>query len=691
MISGVLPVRGSSLLRAWGCRALILALLMPLVPRALDGQSWNGARALELLDRARRVRQAATVDSTLTNYRADARGFVYFFLERPGEEGRSLIKADQVALEVYWQAPNRTKQHIVGLRDEKVLPTNIQYHLDHLTVVQDDFSDRIRLGNGDEVSDVIHPVAPGAERVYDYRLGDSITISFPGTVDTVRVYELEVRPKSMEHAGFIGTVFLDRGTSAIVRMSFTFTPVSYVDAYLDYIRISLDNSLWMGRHWLPYRQEVEIRRELPVLDFLAGSVIRSLFQISAYEFNVPLEAGFFRTPYVSTLPEEQRRSFPFEEPLYAHLDREGLTTPPSLAQIRQRAGEIVQNRALSGLSRLRLHLPSASSAYRYDRAEGTFVGLGTTLRPGGLWSVRAHAGYAFSRGRASGSLTLLYEEEPSRSLELELYANRFEDVGPFRGAGGVLNSLAALVAESDWTDPYFSSGVHLVLPHAIGAVRLGLRWESHRQASDVVSGVGSSFRPVRPIEEGELVAVEIGASWGGGASPSDGWGTQFEAMQALLEGDGIRRFHVAGGWGRTGGWRNLDLLTRLNAGWVTSTRASVPPQFLYLLGGRETVLGHAFRGSVGDAFWLLRVEGATQIVDPWLSLRTFASAGQAELLEGAPPAGWDDLAPSAGPIFSVGAGVGLFWDVLRIDVGRGLGGGGWDAALSVTRRFRAWL
>ena len=46
---------------------------------------------------------------------------------------------------------------------------------------------------------------------------------------------------------------------------FTFTPASYVDPYLDYIRVSLDNALWLGRHWLPRRQETEIRRERSLL------------------------------------------------------------------------------------------------------------------------------------------------------------------------------------------------------------------------------------------------------------------------------------------------------------------------------------------------------------------------------------------------------------------------------------------
>ena len=94
-----------------------------------------------------------------------------------------------------------------------------------------------------------------------------------------------VRPRKYNLPDLIGSVFLDRGTSSIVRMNFTFTPASYVDPYLDYIRISLDNSLWEGKYWLPYRQEAELRRELPELDFMAGSIIRGRYGIGGHEFH----------------------------------------------------------------------------------------------------------------------------------------------------------------------------------------------------------------------------------------------------------------------------------------------------------------------------------------------------------------------------------------------------------------------
>lgn len=234
---------------AWAPVALVAAFLST-VPSFLAAQSrpdWNSPRALDLVARARELRHSAAVDSSFHSYQASAQGYVYFFFERPDSGERTLVKADQVALDLYWRAPNETRQDIVGQRDQKVLPTDIRYHIDHLSVVQDDFGDYIRVGDGDEVEAVLHPVGPDAESAYDFLLADSLSVSYAGGSEEVRVYEIRVRPRDFDSPGFVGTIYLDRTTSAIVRMRFSFTPASYVDPFVDHIRIALDNSCgWAG-------------------------------------------------------------------------------------------------------------------------------------------------------------------------------------------------------------------------------------------------------------------------------------------------------------------------------------------------------------------------------------------------------------------------------------------------------------
>jgi hypothetical protein len=140
----------------------------------LAAQSWNSPEALALVHRAQARRSETQADASLTSYRTRAHGFV-FFLAQVGaglSEPPRLVKADELAVEVYWQAPDRSKQVILRWRDGAYLPTDIEYHRDHLGIVTNNFGDMIRIGEGDEVRDVVHPLSPAGPELYEYALGD---------------------------------------------------------------------------------------------------------------------------------------------------------------------------------------------------------------------------------------------------------------------------------------------------------------------------------------------------------------------------------------------------------------------------------------------------------------------------------------------------------------------------------------
>jgi hypothetical protein len=622
------------------------------------------------------------VDSAFQAYRAEARGYVYFFIDRPNSDARTLVKADQIALEVFWQAPNRTKQRIVGLRDQKVLPTNIRYHLDHLTVVQDDYGDRIRLGDGDEVAAVTHPVAPRAIGMYDYRLADSLSIRYGGGQEEVRVYEVRVRPKDPAGPGFIGSVYLDRATAAIVRMSFTFTPASYVDPHLDYIRISLDNSLWEGRHWLPYRQEAELRREIPELDFLAGSIIRGRFEIGSYEFNPELTPALFLGQGVSALTREQRESFPFDRGLFDDLEEDGLAPTPTLEEIRAQARQVLTGQVLSGLRPLRLHIPSVSDVLRYNRAEGLFLGSGVHLRPGPGVLLRMDGGYAV--GREKPSLLFSAQGEPAPIVPVaEAYWDELRAIGPLPAAAPFIGTLGAALADEDWLDPHFVRGARVTLrgERPGEGPALTLRWEKHLSAANVLEG---GFRPVRPVDEGILGAIDFALPV---ALPGGGLGLM-EATLGRLGDHNLRSIWAVGRWrnqDRSAPWR-MDG----EVAWGVSNEGA-PIQSLFLLGGRGTLPGYDFHSFAGRAFWLTRGVITRPLFHPWLGVRAFAALGASYLPDAStvPPI-WAVTATD-GLRASVGLGVSLGWDVLRLDLGRGLRDGRWELIFSVDPQFHPWL
>jgi hypothetical protein len=672
---------------AWSTAVLAAALLLSAPPRvaAQSAPQWNTPGVLDLVGRARELRESTKVDSAFQTYQAQARGYVYFFFERPDTEDRTLVKADQVALDVYWRAPRDTRQEIVGQRDQKVLPTDIRYHIDHLTIVQDDFGDLIRMGDGDEVAAVLHPAGPGSESAYDFWLADSLTVSYAAGAEEVTVYEVRVRPKDFESPAFVGTIYLDRATAAIVRMRFSFTPASYIDPYVDHIHIALDNSLWMGRYWLPYHQEVEIRREIPTLDFMLGSVIQARFDIRGYDFNVPLSDGLFVGRRIAAASPASRAAFPFERGLFDDLDEQGIDTSPSLAAVEQEVREVVQDEVMSGLDPLRIYLPAISEAARYNRAEGVRLGAGVTIRPSGDFALRPSAGYSFGRRRPSGSLTMSLERR-TVVPKLDLYWDRLGDIGGYPEPSVLVNTISAVSGKKDYTDPYFRRGAQLTLRgRNHEGLSVSMRWEEHVGARDVVSDdpANTEFRPVRTIDEGRLgaldVQVPIGLFAGGDLRLTGEAGRFQDRNYGTLDAEAR--------WTPRAIDRSWQADLSLAGGAVSK---EAPVQMLHLLGGRWSMLGQGYRAFVGDRYWLAKGVVTIPVVAPYVGIRLLGGVGATYLDDRVLPTDWirQDTDGLRG---FLGAGLSVGWDAARIDLGHGVRGGGWEALFSVAEEFSGWL
>ncbi|SVC62310.1 uncharacterized protein METZ01_LOCUS315164, partial [marine metagenome] len=314
----------------------IAASLLPSVILCQSDSSWNDPQTLAIVQRGQELRSQLILDSLFKNYQAEATGHVYFFADGPLSENRVLVKADQVALDIYWSAPNKTRQVIIGQRDEKMLPTNIQYHLDHLTVVQDNFGDSFYLGGGDEIRGLAHPLSVNATGIYDFKISDSISIAIPDSED-IKVYHLNLRPKKPEDPGVMGSIYLQNTTGAIVRMNVTFTANSYIDESLDFIRIITDNSVWNGKHWLPYDQKIEIRRESTLFDLPVGTTIQTHFRIGNYKFNQDFPSPFFSGPTVTSLSTLEKDRYIFNTDLLGDLSDANRTSAVDMDEIRKLA------------------------------------------------------------------------------------------------------------------------------------------------------------------------------------------------------------------------------------------------------------------------------------------------------------------------------------------------------------------
>lgn len=699
---------------ALAAAVLLLTAVLPVRARAQGagqgggGDGWDSERALELMELARERRLHPARDSLLRTYSARAEGFVYFYLDRRDTNERTLVKTDQVALELFWEAPNRTKQRIVGLRDESRLPNRMHYHLDHLTVVQNGFGDVIRMGDGDEVRDVPHPAAPGSDSIYEFRVADSLTLRLPTSPEPIRVQELQVRPRDTDRSALVGSVFVDRATGDLVRMTFTFTPASYVDRRIDYISVSLDNGLWEGRYWLPYEQTLQIRRQLPELDFAAGAVIHGRMRISDYVFNDSLPASTFLGYGVMAVPAAERESHDFEHGLYDDLNDAGLAPPRDLADVRREAAELLGAHRLTGLPRVRWGLRSVSSALRYNRAEGLAVGSGVSYTPDGPWRVDVEAGYAFGADRPWGVLRARRDLGGAGDAAFRLFHGESVDLGLRPAIPGVINTLSAAVLGRDYLDLYRRAGARLRLEREVGP---NLRGEAEaaaeRQRSAELTqerpplGDSARFRPVRPIDEGDLSSIALGLM----RTPAEGrarqWSGSMRLELGVIRGGEYLRSTGEATLRQTSEDRRHDLLLTMSGGVLTG---AAPSQRLFLLGGVGTLPGYPYRSYVGTHHALGGLEASLGVLTPWVRLRLIGAAGMAGGLPPAPlevpppppgdnpppvPAWWSwGAGGSDGFRASVGAGVSVLWDLLRVDAVRGVNGGEWQVLISFHPEFR---
>ncbi len=651
---------------------------------------WDGARVRRIVDEAVTERMHAFSDTTLRAFDAYAEGHVDFLIDLGDFGGERTVRTDRLALELQWVRGRGSLQTLIGRRTVSWAPTRIHYHTDHLSLVMENFGRTIEVGEGDEVSDVLHPIAPGATGFYQYRLVDSLTVMIGP--HTSKVYRIQVRPACRDDPGVIGTLDMDFETLAIARLTATFTPSAYVDPTVSRINISLVNGWVNRRWWLPVRQSVEVRRSVEWLDIPFGTTIRTSFEILDYDLEPEAHGRLRREHRVASLaPQELER--------YAGWRREEMRVTADHAPleeahfdaIRREAVSIAANRYLGGGARFRFFLPNASSGLRYRRAEGVLLGGGVSWRPAGRTVLYGWVGYPFAHATPEAVL-VLRQELGKATVKLDGFVERHSDVGPFTAASGIVSSFGAGFRGDDYLDPYFRDGVSASVTAPIGSWTAtgGVAWEEQRSAELVAGAVGSvEPRPVRSVTDGTELRLDFeiqsrlgtaaAAAWtvavtsqlaGGADFRYTRWIASFEA--APPDPDAVWQWEAAGA--------------------IALATGTTPEQRLFLIGGRGTVPGYSFRPWGGDQAAYALVAISREVASPWLRLRILGAAGWSEVTmvsrEAAERFG---VTGTARIKTSLGAGVALFWDLVRLDAAHGLDDGEWEWMVSVKPTWRAPL
>ena len=674
-------------------RFLCAAAVALMLPAGVRAQRWNTPEALGLADRAIARRAGSAADTSLHDYRARAHGFL-FFLGAFGEgldEPPRLIKADQLELEVYWKAPGASKQRIIGWRDRAELPTDIVYHQDHLGIVQNGFGRSIRLGEGDEVRDVPHPLAPGGPVLYDYAVGDTLIVALPER--EIRVVALRFRPRDFQAARIVGTAYLDAGSADLVRLAFNFTAIAYVDPTLEDVSVVLDNALYEGRWWLPRHQEVEIRRRATLLDLPARGIIRGRWDVDRYDFNTGLAASWFAGPEITALPKAIRDTFPWSTSLAdAVQDVAEPVRRNDLAAVRAQAAAIAGRHALSGWRHRGLAVRGLSDLLRANRVQGVVPGAGMVWRAGVL-EARARASYGFGDERADGALA---GRVALGRLALTAEAYReVRDVSDVPVVAPIVNSLAAQEFGDDYGDYVRVTGARLGLEGSVGGGNR-TRWSITTAREGVASlavhaaPATGTYRPNPALGGPALDLVTLGVSRSG-----EGFAVRRDRAYELT----VEAGRMDGGATYLRLAASGQLLLPLGATRILARAqggigsASLPAHRTFVLGGRGTLLGDDFRAYGGRAAALLHLEWRVPAPFPSLSLGSVARTPASITLAPYVAAGWADRSLVATPwrstdLVRVTAGLGLEWlGVFRLEAGYGLQSREAHLAFDVTRDF----
>jgi len=481
---------------------------------------------------ARDLRASGISDSDSVAYEARAEGHIYFYLDREDGGDPVPMRVDQVAVDLYRSRDGRTRQIVRGLRRRELLPVkNFRYYVDRLTAVQNGFGNRISIGQGYDVRGVPHPLGNEGAAHYLYRIVDSIRVTVPTAPAPIRVFEVEVRPRREDVPAFVGSIFLEATTGALARMVFSFTPASYIDRRNDRVHVRLEHKLWEESRWLPYRQVVEVRREMPELDLPVGTVIRATLKVTDYDFEPDLPPDFFSGRRITLARYGAADSSEFREGLMDRMAEEGLS-PVSLAGIEAEVRRIAREQVVSGLPGTRLYADRFSSLLRANRAEGIYSGAGISLAPRPTIKLVGLVGYGFASGKMSATLRSRWTADDAAAVTtLELYGHQLRDVGPRAGASPALNTLSTFFRNLDYTDPYFATGVRAALSRRAGGggarIHLAGAWEHFGGVEDPWAGVlGASdrLRPLRPVEKGVFASGRGGFTYGWGNVPA--WGAE---------------------------------------------------------------------------------------------------------------------------------------------------------------------
>ena len=717
--------------------AAVLALLLCALPAAAQDDAYRDPRARELVRLARARR--AVVDTRITGYQVTARERISARMSVMGIEkllfrretaSRIAWSRDTVRVEVIG-----AREAIPAVRSEaqRISPDNIA---GVATAIAFDPADPEMLLRFDSTV-IRNPLAAGSEAHYRYSSGDSLSIRLPNGRG-VRILELRIAARRADPHLINGSFWLDSETHAVVRAGFRQSRpfssarpgvtviVPEAGAELDYVAI--DYGLWDRRWWLP--RSVAARgvahfsgRRFPLSyertyhgyqvtgDTLAAAPTRqsapqgvaatpprcrrqikgSINIGTGVQSDSSWEAAWDReiariaagdtarsdsTAADSAAAPKCTQAFVVTRapgtdlvsgpafPAGIYDEKEGAVSEQELRTLAELVRDLPTTPWSVGRPGVRLLSPEL---VRFNRVEGLSLGARATL-PLGPAELRGEL-RAGTTGEIGARIAGIHS---TAALRTEVAAYRgLEAVAVASQPFSLASSASALLLGRDENDYFRATGAELRLsPAATRRQRWDLRlFAEHQQSVRAHSDLslrgalddGFDTRDNLPAEQLDQAGATFRLRAARGDDP------------ARLRTRAELELH-----GETGGATFGRPLLRLGAegpigggvGYGVSLAGGtgfgeVPVQRLWQIGGATTVRGHDAASMRGETLWLARAElthGA-----PMLRFSLFGDAGWT---------GDSEELRQARPLRGAGVGVSLLDNLVRVDLARGLGGGG---------------
>ena len=703
--------------------ALLLLVPAPASPDTIPPFADAVTRDLIARAMARHVVQ----DSAVTDYRARIRYRLSATIGRRRWAQIPVTAVEEQEASVEWALPNDLRIDVIGRRFRTRDPewdfSSVFYRP---WFVPRGVGDSVRIFSDNfPATGVLHPLAASGPEWYRYALQDSLTVATPRG-DRIRILVVDVVPRRTGPALIAGRLWIDAGSAEVVRLTFRYVGtrlfthssrgrrsavstrrLNRMVSRMVSVDADLEYALQDGKFWMPYRQAIAGRVQVPML---GGLIIpfHAITTFSDYQLNTRRPIAFTLPLPDTTLPWDsvrvlrrmrhdsiqaerlQRNVAATRHRAWNYADvwhggRYEIHRPPNdslaryagwsdsltlegedadLAPVREVEADLARMSdtlpaELTGGGGHGIAYERLADAFRYDRVQGYSLGLGYHVRVPGIEfsDLLATVRYGFSDERLTARLSF-NRDAPGGRLRISGYRDvvSVDPIGLGPSFGNTFNAIFVAHDDADYAlatggsatfETSLGVGWELAVTGRVERERSIVR-EAKSGVNDFLGGDGV-FRENPPITDGTF--------GGGTVRLSRGGRTNWAITADLLGGAGTTTLRSWGELRRDIGGR-AGATVRAKAGIATTP---VLPQMAFRLGGINTVRGFDYGTLTGQAFWAAQFD-FTPLGDRVRPI-AFVDAGQAGRTSGL----FDTKA-----LVGAGVGVSLLRGALRFDLSRRL-------------------